>query len=53
MKITKESLSNLADEILEGVDYDLFKEDMEERMLLSGIENNIRVCLNLEVTEDE
>lgn len=53
MKITNESLSNLADEILEDIDYDLFKEDIEERELLSGIENNIKVWLNLEVIEDE
>ena len=34
---TEEELEELAEEILAGVDYDIFKEDLEERILLSEI----------------
>ena len=35
--LTEEELDNLADQILEAVDYDIFKEDLENRVILDYI----------------
>ena len=35
------SLETLADKILEGVDYDIYKEDLEEREILGYIEQSV------------
>ena len=35
--LTEEQLDRLADQILEAVDYDIFKEDLEERVILDNI----------------
>lgn len=46
MTMIKEyDIEELADTILEDIDYDIFKEDLEERVILSGIEDNIVALL--------
>jgi len=42
-----EELSKAAEDILSEVDYDIYKEDLEERNILGSIENILR---NVEVT---
>ena len=44
---TDEELSKAAEDILSEVDYDIYKEDLEERNILGSIENILR---NVEVT---
>ena len=44
---TDEELSKTAEDILSEVDYDIYKEDLEERNILGSIENILR---NVEVT---
>ena len=40
------SLETLADKILEGVDYDIYKEDLEEREILGYIEQSVSNYIN-------
>ena len=39
---TGEELSKAAEDILSEVDYDIYKEDLEDRNILSSIENILR-----------
>ena len=39
VKFTEEELQGIAEDILGTVDYDIYKEDLEEREILGEIEN--------------
>ena len=49
MKISQEQMDDLCNDILEGVDYDIFKEDLEDRTSLDEIAMKIANVLNIEV----
>jgi hypothetical protein len=49
MVTQKTKLDELCDDILEGIDYDIFKEDLEERVLMDEIAMKIVNKLKIEV----
>jgi hypothetical protein len=52
MDITQEEINSLCDRVLEAIDYDIFKEDLEERTLLGEIQDIIVGNLKLEVVSE-
>ena len=53
IKIPYDEISELAETILCDVDYDIYKEDLEERDIISGIEFRLRDLVEGLVSVDE
>jgi hypothetical protein len=52
VNITQEEIDSLCNKVLEAIDYDIFKEDLEERTLLGEVQDIIVANLGLKVVPE-